>query len=84
MSGNRNLKTKSMTYLDGLAIVRIRGQSKKLQVQGAQFLRNEACLEYAAMIHPVKSALPPRFARFNRAVDAARHRNWTFDEAIKY
>ena len=87
--------------------VRIRRQSKKLQVQGAQFLRNEATLEYAAMIHPacpvapedgtgVKSALPPRFARFNpdgikdknrshwagRAGDAMRHRNWTFDEAV--
>ena len=45
----------------------------------------------------VKSALPPRFARFNpdgikdknrshwagRAGDAARHRNWTFYEAVK-
>ncbi len=45
--------------------VRIRRQSKKLQVQGAQFLGDEAYLEYAAMIHPVKSALPLRFARFN-------------------
>ena len=73
--------------------VRIRRQSKKFQIQGAQFLRNEAYLEYAAVIYPacpvapedgsgVKSALPPRFARFNRAGDAARHRNWTFYEAV--
>ena len=63
--------------------VRIRRQSKKLQVQGAQFLRNEAYLEYAAMIHPVKSREARRQSRFNRAGDAARHRNWTFYEAVK-
>ena len=53
--------------------------SKKLQMQGLQnrgparrvgspseartILRNEAYLQYAAMIHPVKSALPSRVAR---------------------
>ena len=89
--------------------VGIRRQSKELQVQGAQFLRNEATLKVAAMIYPacpvksgflhltgVKSALPSRFARFNpdgikdknrfhgtgTAGDAARHRNWTFSEAV--
>ncbi|RTZ89599.1 MAG: hypothetical protein DSY91_07575 [Deltaproteobacteria bacterium] len=46
--------------------VRIIRQCKKLQVQGAQFLRNEVYLKYAAMTK-----------------DAARHRNWTFYEAVK-
>ena len=51
--------------------VRIRRQSKKLQVQGklvpgrVQFLRNKAYLLYAAVTK-----------------DAARHRNWTFYEAV--
>jgi hypothetical protein len=31
-----------------------RWQSKKLQIQGAQILRNEAYLQYAAVIYPVK------------------------------
>ncbi len=47
--------------------VRIRRQSKRLQVQGAQFLRNEATLKIAAMTE-----------------DAARRRNWTFYEAVKF
>jgi len=43
--------------------LRIRRQWKKLQIQGVQILRNEAYLQYAAMIYPVKSALPSRVAR---------------------
>ena len=62
--------------------VRIKRQSKKLQVQGAQFLWNEAYLECAAMIHPVKSREARRQSRFNRAGDAVRHRNWTSCEAV--
>jgi hypothetical protein len=44
-------------YKAGLAghlPAKIRWQRKKLQIQGAQILRNEAYLQYAAMIYPVK------------------------------
>jgi len=44
-------------YKAGLAghlPVKIRWQRKKLQIQGAQILRNEAYLQYAAVIYPVK------------------------------
>ena len=43
--------------------VKIRRQSKKLQIQDAQIPRNEEYLLYAAMTCPVKSALPSRVAR---------------------
>jgi len=42
-------------------------QSKKLQMQGLRSLRNEAYLQYVAIIYPVKSALPSRLREFNRA-----------------
>jgi hypothetical protein len=38
----------------GQQLVKIRWQSKKLQIQGAQSLRNAAYLPYAAVIYPVK------------------------------
>ena len=40
--------------LAGNLPVKIRWQRKKLHIQGAQILRNEASLQYAAVIYPVK------------------------------
>jgi hypothetical protein len=40
--------------LAGHLPAKIRWQSKKLQIQGVQILRNEAYLQYAAVIYPVK------------------------------
>jgi hypothetical protein len=40
--------------LTGHLPVKNRWQSKKLQIQGVQILRNDAHLPYAAVIYPVK------------------------------
>jgi|GEM_PF-3288622 len=62
--------------------LRITRQWEKFQVQvaQAQFLRNSAYLQYAAMINPVKPASPSRLREFNRAGIAAKRRNWTYNE----
>jgi hypothetical protein len=54
--------------LSGHLPVKIRGQSKKLQTQGVQILRNEAYLQYAAV---TKDAV------------SMSNGSWTFNEAIK-
>jgi len=38
---------------------------------------------YAAMIHPVESALPSRTARIQQGGDEAQHSRMTFYEAVK-
>ena len=51
--------------LDSLVKSRTRRQSKKIQIQGAQILRNEAYLQYAAM---TKDAAQHRSWTFYEAV----------------
>ena len=50
---------------DRLAKVKIRWQSKKLQIQGAQILRNEVYLRYSAM---TKDAAERRSWTFYKAI----------------
>ncbi len=51
--------------VDGFVKVEIRRQSKKIQIQGAQILRDEAYLQYASM---TKDAAQHRSWTFYEAV----------------
>jgi hypothetical protein len=71
--------------------VKIRWQSKKLQIQGAQILRNEAYLQYAAVTKDAAQRSPSALLRavsmsngpsaLLRAVSMSNG-SWTFYEAI--
>jgi hypothetical protein len=76
--------------------VKIRWQSKKLQIQGAQILRNEAYLQYAAMtkdaVQRSPSALlravsmsngPSTLLRTVSLSNGLSNGSWTFYEAIR-
>jgi hypothetical protein len=68
-------------YKAGLAghlPVKNRWQSKKLQIQGAQILRNEAYLQYAAVTKDEAQHSPSALLR---AVSMSNG-SWTFYEAI--
>jgi hypothetical protein len=81
-------------YKAGLAVhlpVKIRWQSKKLQIQGAQILRNEAYLPYAAVtkdaVQRSPSALlramsPSTLLRTVSLSNGLSNGSWTFYEAI--
>jgi len=58
--------------------VLIRWQSKKLQIQGAQLLRNEAYLQYAAVTKNAAQRSPSASLR----TVSMSNGSWTFYEAI--
>ncbi|MDP7078156.1 MAG: hypothetical protein QGI64_07835, partial [Desulfobacterales bacterium] len=45
-----SLPAQKVNNIDSLVKIEIRWQSKKLQIQGTQILRNKAYLQYAAMV----------------------------------
>jgi len=69
------------TYKAGLVghlPVKIRWQRKKLQIQGAQILRNEAYLQYAAVTKDAAQRSPSALLR----AMSLSNGSWTFYEAI--
>jgi len=52
-------------------------------MQGARILKNAAYKKYAAMIHPVESALPSRASRIQQGGDEAQHSKMIFYEAVR-
>ena len=77
--------------LAGHLPVKIRWQSKKLQIQGAQILRNEAYLQYAAVTKDaaqrspsalLRAVSPSTLLRTVSLSNGLSNGSWTFYEAI--
>jgi len=81
MNSDDLVKSEAPRLQGGLAghlPVKIRWQRKKFQIQGAQILRNEAYLQYAAVTKDAAQHSPSALLR----AMSLSNGSWTFYEAI--